>query len=463
MSYAEQISARSGITRCPGCPRTNPVIPPDGPPNSPYLFIGEAPGKEENSRGRPFIGNTGREFNNHYLPLAGLGRDDIRITNCVKCFTTESSDGGKFQEMKRLCTEYHLRREIQEQNPSLIVPMGAVACSLIPDELNLDIHHGVLHKGVTWWNRKIDTYPMWHPAAGLHKTETMIPLRVDFIHLGKLLRGEAEEAVDEHPEPVYEDLGNKNEVQAILDGYDVHSRCYMDTETEPGDRFWCLTFTLEPGMGFMIRKDNRAAISTFTDWIYSSGTRQHVFHNGMYDLPVLEGAGIKIPWRQFDDTMVRSYHLQYLPQGLKALAFRLCGMYMEEFEDIVLPYSVEVMMDYIIRLASEDWPKPEPQNILDKDGNPKVYKPQGLNTKLKRMITDYGKNPSHKVFKRWEEWGDEEKLPALTKFGDLPKPSIIYVPLAKAVWYACRDADATCRVYHRLEQLKRGLRKERII
>src|SRR5215472_16718266 len=101
MSYAEERSCRLGMTRCPGCPGTNPVIAPDGPRNSPYLFIGEAPGKEENNRGRPFIGQTGKEFNEHYLKLANLTRDDIRITNTIKCLPQHKSKSKEFQAIKQ--------------------------------------------------------------------------------------------------------------------------------------------------------------------------------------------------------------------------------------------------------------------------------------------------------------------------------------------------------------------------
>lgn len=467
MSFAQDRMDRLGLVRCPACPRTNPIIPADGNPNSPFIFIGEAPGKEENARGRPFIGKTGKEFNEHYLPLAGLTRDDIRITNVVKCFTTENSDSAKFQEMKRICSEFHLRREIQQQQPEFVVPMGAVACSLMPGDLNLDVHHGIPHQNITWWNYTAPcTFPMWHPAAGLHKTETMIPLRIDFLNFGKVIRNEIDAPVDEYPNPIYEDLSTANEVQGVLDAYQGRDdRTFMDTETDASGAFWCLTFSLEPGTGFMVRKANEGALRVYREWVLDNRRRKrkYIFHNGMFDLPVCEQVSITIPWEQFDDTMVRSYHLQYLPQGLKALAFRLCGMYMEEFEDVVLPYSVDVMMGYILKLAAVNWPKPEPYNILDKDGNTKLYRPQGLSTKTKRLITDFSKNPSHKVFKRWNEWSEEEKLPAIAQFGDMPRPSIEYVPLTKAIWYACRDADSTCRVFHKLVAEKRRIRKERVI
>lgn len=63
------------MSRCSVCDHSCKVVLGDGPQPSPILFIGEKPGYEEASRGRPFIGATGEEFNWHYLGLAGLSRE----------------------------------------------------------------------------------------------------------------------------------------------------------------------------------------------------------------------------------------------------------------------------------------------------------------------------------------------------------------------------------------------------
>lgn len=458
MSYAAERMERLGLQRCPMCPRTCPVIAPDGPPNSPYLFIGEAPGKEENSRGRPFIGKTGREFNEHYLPLAGLTRDDIRITNTRKCYTEENTDSAKFQEVKRSCIEFHLRNEILRQRPALVVPMGAVACSTV-EGVDLDIQHGIPRE-VDWFGHTATTFPMWHPAAGLHKTDSMVPIRADYIELGRFLRGEYTAPVDEYPCPDYQELETKADVVRKLDTYNgLDWDCNMDTETDPIEGFWCLSFSLEPGTGYMIQRQNSGGLRAFAEWVRSR-RRKFTFHNHPFDVPVCAEVDVHIPVKWLDDTMIRAYHLQNQPQGLKALAYRLCGMYMEEFMDVVMPYSVDVMMDYILKIAAVEWPKPEQQVKWEpKTQEFKLYKPQSLTTKLKRMITDYSKKPTHKVFDRWAEWDIEQRLPVMAQFGDIPQPSIKYVPRPKAIYYACRDADATGRVKTQLIKLKRRIRK----
>src|ERR1700722_14181018 len=73
------------LDRCPLCPNINDPIPCDGPEQCDIFFIGEAPGAMEQKQGKVFVGKTGQELNNHYLPLAGLKREDVRIGNAIKC------------------------------------------------------------------------------------------------------------------------------------------------------------------------------------------------------------------------------------------------------------------------------------------------------------------------------------------------------------------------------------------
>ena len=221
---------------------------------------------------------------------------------------------------------------------------------------------------------------------------------------------------------------------------------------------FCLTFSNRPGFARLVYAKDTRLVSRFADWIKNYHRGPVVFHNGMFDVPVLSRVGVTIPFRRYDDTMVRSYHLQYLPQALKVLAWRLCGMGMKEFEDVVLPHSLEVIISYILKLTDIDWPMPEPQLIAENDGSFKLYSPQGLNTKLKRMLTDYAKKPEMDVLKRWYDWSMEERRPAIELFGPMPEPSIIHVPEDEVVNYACRDADATVRVRKELIRLKRGVR-----
>src|SRR4051812_5348422 len=101
------------MSRCALCPGTYNCVPPSGPGDSDLDFIGEAPGFDENRSGIPFVGKTGKEVNEGYLPLAGLRRGEVDFDNAISCYPDTSGhklDTGKDQHIKLLyeCAEHHL-------------------------------------------------------------------------------------------------------------------------------------------------------------------------------------------------------------------------------------------------------------------------------------------------------------------------------------------------------------------
>src|SRR4051812_10917155 len=119
------------ISRCLSCPHEFRCVPGDGPEPARVLFIGGMPGKEEDGPRPMFTGKSSMEFNDTYLRLAGLSRDEIRITNSRKC---RNDSGKKPDDTDTLaCAAFHLPDEIESCSPEFIVLMGADACSLIPD------------------------------------------------------------------------------------------------------------------------------------------------------------------------------------------------------------------------------------------------------------------------------------------------------------------------------------------
>jgi hypothetical protein len=182
-----------------------------------------------------------------------------------------------------------------------------------------------------------------------------------------------------------------------------------------------------------------------------------LFHNWLYDAPIVAGLGISFPRRRLVDTMALAFHLGNLPQGLKALAYRELGMWMQDFEDLVTPYSREKVVNYYRYAALQEWPKPEEELVDDGAGGLKLYRPQSMNTKLKRFFTDLRKDPEGKdVFGVWEKW---ERAAIEAECGEWPGLCISHVPFSEVLYYACRDVDALIRLYPVLRQMRTRVRR----
>src|SRR5262245_29359272 len=100
------------MTPCESCSQRTRIVCGDGPAPCRYMVIGEAPDREKDRGGRCFIGPSGMEFNEGYLHLAGLHRDDVYVTNTVKC-RPDNNRKPRYSEAMA-CANHHLPQEIQE-------------------------------------------------------------------------------------------------------------------------------------------------------------------------------------------------------------------------------------------------------------------------------------------------------------------------------------------------------------
>ena len=128
------------MTRCSACNHQTRCVRGDGPKPARIMTIGERP-TEVREGIRPFTGDVGREFNDNYLPLAGLDRDEIYFTNTVKCSSTDKNDKPTDKEIQT-CGGYWLPHEIAAVEPEIIIPMGATACQLFGG-FDLELEHGI--------------------------------------------------------------------------------------------------------------------------------------------------------------------------------------------------------------------------------------------------------------------------------------------------------------------------------
>lgn len=149
-------------------------VPGEGPENSKIMFIGEAPGFHENQQGRPFVGQAGK-FLEELLSRAGLDREQVFITNIVKCRPPGNRDPQP-NELEE-CSKY-LDRQIELINPNIIVTLGRFSMAKFFGPVKISQIHGRI--------RKIDGryyVAMYHPAAALHQPALKNTLLDDFTKL----------------------------------------------------------------------------------------------------------------------------------------------------------------------------------------------------------------------------------------------------------------------------------------
>ncbi len=128
--HSELIDIRQDMGDCQRCAlhsgRKN-IVFGEGNPSATIMFIGEAPGRNEDESGRPFCGRSG-DLLNEGLDRAGLTRNDVYIANIVKCRPPSNRDPSPME--KEICTQF-LHRQLEVIQPKVIVTLGRVAASYI--------------------------------------------------------------------------------------------------------------------------------------------------------------------------------------------------------------------------------------------------------------------------------------------------------------------------------------------
>ena len=120
----EHFASFKDCVKCPLHRSRSQVVFSDGSPESPVVFVGEAPGEEEDAQGKPFVGRAGRYLNQKISEVMGMKREEVYITNVCKCRPPENRKPTP-QEI-RACFPY-LRKEIEIVKPKVICCLGSTA------------------------------------------------------------------------------------------------------------------------------------------------------------------------------------------------------------------------------------------------------------------------------------------------------------------------------------------------
>ena len=440
-------------------------VPGIGPMQAHVVVVGESPGEREDETGIPFTGQTGRLLD-HLLRMAGTSREAVYLTNIVKCPSYQDASFDLIQT----CTKNWLDGlELPMIQPKVIVAMGQAAIRHILKDHTLTVEHthGIPHF-IDGPNgpKSIMVFPTYNPAAGLRNTSQLRQIWDDWNALGLIFDGMDPMdlvPIDQWPKPQYVRVEREQDAREIL-----HLPEYaLDTETVPvsagetgraligasavgigsdpsgrAHRLWSVQVSNQSGTAYFIPAElvpDPATAIPSTSTVY--------VHNYLYDRQF-----INIP--TYVDTMVAAYLLG-MPQGLKQLSYRIAGMEMHSYEEYVYsgPEGIAMAIDYLYAILEreDEWPAPEilyEDKWSDAEGmiTRKPRKPQHIVRKVKRIISDFDKNPNVNLVQRWRNIDARERKIVEASLGAMPEPSLANVDPEASLFYSARDADATWRI-----------------
>jgi len=169
------------IASCQDCElakHRNKVVPGEGPEDADLLFIGEAPGWNEDQQGRPFVGAAGG-FLDQLLASIGLRREQVYIANVIKCRPPQNRD--PLPAEIQACSKW-LDHQVEIIQPRVIVTLGRYSLAkYFPGESIGKI------RGKPRKQNDIIYYPMYHPAAALHQGSLRKIIQEDMLRIPQIL------------------------------------------------------------------------------------------------------------------------------------------------------------------------------------------------------------------------------------------------------------------------------------
>ena len=411
----------------------------------------------------PWVGPAGRELDECFLRRCGLTRDhDVYITNVSLC--APSPD--RYTNQYLACGKRHLPRDLAIAQPEAVVAMGRLALLQFGITTPLDVCHGIPQlvdrpelnwSGIVW--------PTYSPAAAM-KDEGMAGAAIhDWHAIGAWLRGEIVGGSlplvqDEYPNPVYWRPKTEDEIKESLyyprNGGYTHGYIAVDTEDDnaaPGKPPWCLTYSVTLGEACIIKAEDWGLIRYWLKEVRDLNDTW-IYHHGLHDVRVLArmgvqaplGTGISDPYSGGDIDTYQWAYQHDLARSLKTLAYRLCGMHMAEYQDVAGKWG-EATLIYLAEVATNEWDEELPS-----------VRSHPISKLARRILSDVaqGKRTGKKEkpvnpVERWKHIDWERRRVVEEVMGEIPLAGLSEIPFEVAMAYACRDADATLRVWLKME------------
>jgi uracil-DNA glycosylase family 4 len=178
---AELASQAAGCTRCPLAEHRTQVVFGVGDPDADLLFVGEAPGRDEDIQGEPFVGRSGQLLDRLVLEEMGVDRSRFYIANVVKCRPPENRDPRPDEIAS--CRPF-LDSQLELIAPRVVVTLGNFATRLL-----LETDLGITKvRGRSYPMGAFQLVPTYHPAAALRSGGVVVAeMRADLIRAKQLL------------------------------------------------------------------------------------------------------------------------------------------------------------------------------------------------------------------------------------------------------------------------------------
>jgi len=198
MSALTELYAQiNGCHRCEIAKFRTNAVPGEGPEDAEIMFIGEAPGFNEDQQGRPFVGQAGL-YLEQLLALIGLTRKQVYITNVIKTRPPNNREPlpGEVQN----CRPW-LDKQLELIRPKIIVTLGRYSLDALMPNKSIGKAHGTAVK-----KDGVIIYAMYHPAAALHQGSLRKEIEADIRKIPALL-AEARTTARAQLEPQPQQLG----------------------------------------------------------------------------------------------------------------------------------------------------------------------------------------------------------------------------------------------------------------
>lgn len=298
--------------------------------------------------------------------------------------------------------------------------------------------------GLPWWSPVLGCwlFGVTHPAAGLRQPNKLQATWAGLVALKKWLSTERGQGPVVDTVEVDYRVGVPEELPSCVG---------LDTEGTKADP-WCIQVAVAPGRSWFIPRGSADELRLLLE----RDRPLVVFHNANWDLSVLRALGIDILdiGLEWYDTYLAAFNLKVEPYGLKGLAPRHAGMYLESWEKAIGKYREKVAQAYLQRIMDEvmmatalelRWPQPAD-----------LGRKKPLEWRLANLL-NRGEVEGDCV-ERWGKLCEESPelvAPALAMLGPMPPLRLEDVPQDELVAYSCADPDATLRIYPTMKRMVR--------